>query len=59
MALQAGLPAPDYGFVGRDAAKRRAVYLEAVRRGYVKDYDLLTVFFVEALERRLRRRSEG
>jgi cell filamentation protein len=59
MALQAGLPAPDYGFVGRNGPKRRAVYLEAVTRGYIKDYGLLTAFFVEALERRLRGRSEG
>ncbi len=35
MALQAGLPAPDYGFTGRDAGKRRAIYLDAVKRGYV------------------------
>jgi len=30
MAFQAGLPAPDYGFVGRGAKGRRAAYLEGV-----------------------------
>jgi cell filamentation protein len=59
MAFQAGLPAPDYGFIGRSAKRRRAAYLQAVRDGYVKDYDLLTAFFVEGLERRLRGRSGG
>jgi len=59
MAFQAGLPAPDYGFVGRGAKGRRAAYLEAVRKGYVRDYGPLTAFFVEALERRLRGRSGG
>jgi len=54
MALQAGLPAPDYGFVGRGARRRRAAYLKAVRKGYIQDYESLTAFFVEALERRLR-----
>lgn len=54
MALQAGLPLPDYGFVGQGARRRRAAYLTAVRKGYVQDYEPLTAFFVEALERRLR-----
>jgi cell filamentation protein len=59
MAFQADLPAPDYGFVGRNAKNRSAAYLEAVRRGYVRDYDRLTTFFAEALERRLRRGFES
>ena len=59
MAFQAGLLAPDYGFTGRDAGKRCAAYLEAVRRGYVQDYETLADFFVEALERRLRKRPRG
>ncbi len=59
MASQAGLLAPDYGFTGRDAGKRRAAYLNAVRRGYVQDYEPLADFFVEALERRLRKRLLG
>jgi len=59
MALQAGLPAPDYGLAGRGAGRRREAYLEAVREGYVRDYEPLTAFFVEALERRLRERRAG
>lgn len=59
MAFQAGLPAPDYGFTGRNAKSRSAAYLEAVMRGYVRDYDRLTTFFAEALERRLRRGFES
>jgi cell filamentation protein len=54
MALQAGLPAPDYGFAGRGARERRAEYLAAVKRGYAADYVPLTAFFAAALERRLR-----
>jgi cell filamentation protein len=59
MAFQAGLPAPDYAFLGRDAKGRRAAYLEAVRKGYVQDYEALTAFFVTALERRLRGDRSG
>ena len=53
MAFQAGLPAPDYGFLGRNAIRRRTAYLEAVNKGYVQNYEPLTAFFVAALERRL------
>ena len=53
---QAGLLAPDYGFLGRDARQKRTIYLDAVRKGYVQDYEPLTAFFVEALQRRLRKR---
>jgi cell filamentation protein len=59
MAFQASLLAPDYGFTSRDGKKRREVYLDAVREGYVQDYEPLTTFFVEALERRLRTRPRG
>jgi len=59
MAFQAGLPAPDYGFVGRNGRRRRTTYLDAVREGYVKDYASLTTFFLEALERRLRADPTG
>ena len=59
MALQAGLPTPDYGFVGHGAGKRRIAYLEAVKKGYVQDYEPLTAFFVEALQRRLRKDRGG
>ena len=54
MAMQAGLPAPAYGFTGRGAKKQRATYMEAVNRGYAGDYEALTDFFREAIERRLR-----
>jgi len=56
MALQAGLPAPDYAFIGRGAKASRAAYLDAVRSGYLADYDPLEVFFVAALRRRLGQR---
>jgi cell filamentation protein len=53
MAQQAGLPSPDYSFDKSGGRKRRAIYLEAVKRGYLTDYDLLTDFLVEAMGRRL------
>ncbi len=59
MAFQAGLPAPHYGFAGPSAERKRRAYLEAVRAGYLQDYEPLMVFFVEALERRLRERPRG
>jgi cell filamentation protein len=55
MALQAGYSVPDYAFRGRGSRTSRARYLEAVSRGYVRNYADLTDFFREALERRLRR----
>ena len=54
MALQAGLPTPDYGFAGKGSPARRAEYLAAVRKGYLADYEPLAAFFVAAFERRLR-----
>ena len=54
MALQGGLAAPDYGFTGRGSRLRQRLYLEAVIEGYSANYEPLTAFFVEALERRLR-----
>jgi cell filamentation protein len=56
MALQADLPTPDYGFTGPGAVKRRTAYLDAVTKGYIRDYEPLAGFFVAALERQLRRR---
>ena len=53
MALQAGLGPPDYGFAGRGSRSSQSRYLDAVKRGYVQDYDSLTDFFREAMERRL------
>jgi cell filamentation protein len=58
MALQAGYPLPRYGLHGRGASTRGARYIEAVQAGYLQDYDALTGFFSEALERGLRH-SEG
>lgn len=52
MALQAGLPAPAYGFTGRGAKTRQQQYLHAVKEGYLKNYDVLTRVFLEAIERR-------
>jgi cell filamentation protein len=55
MALQAPLPAPEYRLDGRGSESQQLRYLEAVQRGYLKDYGALTDFFCEALERRLAR----
>ena len=52
MALQAGLPAPQYPFGGRGSLAERARYLKAVREGYLMRYEPLTDFFAEALARR-------
>ena len=49
---RAGLPAPAYGFVGRGSEVQRTQYLEAVRNGYLGNYDDLADFFAEAVERR-------
>lgn len=57
MALQAGLPTPDYGFTGRGSKARRRHYLEAVRQGYLGEYGLLAAFFAESIERALAARG--
>jgi cell filamentation protein len=54
MSLQAGLPLPKYEFSGRGALRRQRAYLNAVTRGYWRDYEPLTAFFVEAISRRLK-----
>jgi len=51
MILQAGLPLPVYHFTGRGSVKERTRYLNAVKRGYVKDYQPLADFFADAVER--------
>jgi cell filamentation protein len=51
MILQAGLPLPVYQFTGRGSIKERERYLNAVKRGYVKDYRPLVNFFSDAVER--------
>jgi hypothetical protein len=53
MSLQAGLPLPKYDFSGRGASLRQKVYLNAIIRGYARDYEPLARFFVEAVSRRL------
>ncbi|MCX5655222.1 MAG: Fic family protein [Planctomycetota bacterium] len=53
MVLQAGLRIPRYGFRGRGSQARRQRYLEAVRRGYLGEYELLAAFFAEAIDRAL------
>jgi len=53
MALQAGLPIPDFGFLGRGSRSRRRTYLEGVKHGYLLDFDLLTSVFADAIRRAL------
>jgi cell filamentation protein len=52
MAVQAGYPAPSYGFSGRENKRRRTEYLAAVKRGYVQDYAALANYFAESILRR-------
>lgn len=56
MAMQAGYPAPEYGFTGKRKQQQRATYLAAVIRGYRTDYLPLTRFVAEAIGRALARR---
>lgn len=51
MALQAGLPLPDYRFRGRGSEHERTLYLAAVKKGYLTRYDDLTAFFLRAMTR--------
>jgi cell filamentation protein len=53
MALQAGLPTPQFRFVGRGSTAEKARYLESVKRGYLEDFEPLAFLFGEAIERRL------
>ena len=53
MSLQAGFPLPKYEFSGRSARNRQQRYLTAVTTGYAQDYEPLTVFFADAIARRL------
>ena len=57
MLAQAGLPVPDYGFVGRGSTLRRETYLRAVTQAYLQNYAELVSFFVDAVRRR--EREEG
>jgi cell filamentation protein len=54
MALQAGLPTPDYRFRGKGGPARRKRYLAAVVRGYARDYRPLAGFLAEMVGCRLR-----
>ncbi|QYY37411.1 Fic family protein [Ruficoccus sp. ZRK36] len=51
MCLQAGLPQPEYGFVGRGSRQNQQAYLQGVIRGYEQDYRALADFFQKSLER--------
>ncbi len=53
MALQAGLPLPDYRFRGRGSGRERERYLAAVKQGYLARYADLTAFFNDAVRRGL------
>jgi Fic family protein len=53
MALQAGLPWPQYAFAGPGSRRERERYLEAVKQGYLLRFDALTDFFRAAIDRRL------
>jgi cell filamentation protein len=59
MALQAGLPPPLYGLEGRGSVSQRAVYLDALQRGYMGDYSSLAAFFSSAIRRRFEAESPG
>ena len=51
MAIQAGLPIPDYGFRGKGGKQNRERYLAAVVCGYRKDYQALARFLADAFRR--------
>jgi cell filamentation protein len=53
MAMQAGYAPPLFRFQGRGAKSNQSRYLDAVKRGYLQDYDSLAGFFFEAMQRRL------
>jgi len=51
MALQAGFPLPDYRLTGRGSETTERRYIDAVTKGYERDYADLEAFFRETLER--------
>ena len=55
MAFQAGLPAPSpaFRFSGRGSRQGRTQYIQAVNRGFDRDYEDLAAFFALAIESRL------
>lgn len=52
MTVQAGYPAPAYGFSGKGSVACREEYLAAVKKGYLADYRPLADFFLNAILRR-------
>lgn len=54
MALQAGLPMPEYRFEGGGSAAEKHRYLTAVKRGYLEEHAPLTDYFAETILRRSR-----
>ena len=53
MAMQASYAPPQFGFRGRGGRRNQSLYLEAVKHGYLQDYEALAAFFRDAIERRL------
>jgi cell filamentation protein len=53
MIAQAGLPLPNYAFVGRRSRTQREDYFSAVVKGYRRDYRDLAAFFLRAVDRKL------
>ena len=51
MAAQAGFAPPAYVFSEGDSDGKKAMYIEAVIRGYELDLEPLTAFFISAIER--------
>lgn len=47
IAMQAGLPAPEYGFTGKGSVMRKKAYLNAVVAGYRRNYRPLAGILVE------------
>lgn len=47
MAMQAGLPVPEYGFTGSGSVRRRKAYLNAVVAGYRMDHRPLAAILLE------------
>jgi cell filamentation protein len=51
MALQSGYPTPLYIFEGRGSVREKEQYINAVRKGYVMEYQPLAELFEEAMRR--------
>jgi len=53
MALQASQGPPHYGLTGKGSRKQKQRYLNAVRQGYIENYEPLRRFFADALAGRI------